>query len=153
MSSGVNTVILIGHLGKDPEVRYVANGKAVCTLRLAMSERRKDGDNGWKDHTEWMDVVCWDKTAENAGQYLAKGRQVYVEGRLQTREYKDKDGNDRHRTEVVASQVLFLGGNPNGEAKPTATGGPQTPRAASASGAAAAAPQSGTGFVDEDLPF
>ena len=105
--NGVNKVILIGNLGKDPEVRFLESGKAICTLRLAVGERRKDGD-GWKDHTEWMDVVVFDKTAENAGTYLAKGRQVYVEGRLQTRQYKDKEGHDRWKTEVVAFNVVFL---------------------------------------------
>src|ERR1051325_5899703 len=100
MAGGVNKVILIGNLGKDPEVRYVQSGKAVCTLRLAMSERRKDGD-GWKDHTEWMDVVTFGKTAEAVGQYLNKGSRCFVEGRLQTRQYKDKEGHDRWKTEVV----------------------------------------------------
>ena len=111
MAAGVNKVILVGNLGKDPEVRYVQSGNAVCTLRLAVNERRKEGDQ-WKDHTEWMDVVTFGKTAENAGQYLQKGRQVYVEGRMQTRQYKDKEGHEKWRTEVVANQVLFLGGGP-----------------------------------------
>jgi single-strand DNA-binding protein len=144
MASGVNKVILVGNLGKDPEVRYTQGGKAVCTLRLAMTERRKKPDSdAWEDHTEWMDVVTWDKTAENAGQYLAKGRQIFVEGRIQTRQYKDKDGNDRYKTEVVASQVIFLGGKdadkPSGshvEKKPKESPAPDAP-----------------GFVDDDLPF
>jgi single-strand DNA-binding protein len=123
MASGVNKVIVVGNLGKDPEVRYVQTGNAVCTLRLAVSERRKEGDD-WKDHTEWVDVVTFGKTAENAGQYLAKGRQVYVEGRLQTRQFKDKDGQDRWRTEVVASQVLFLGGGKDSVKGATASDGP-----------------------------
>ncbi len=154
MASGVNKVILVGNLGKDPEVRYIPSGKAVCTLRLAMTERRKDGDSGWKDHTEWMDVVCWDKTAENAGQYLQKGRQVYVEGRLQTKQYKDKDGNERYRTEVVANQVLFLGAGDRaaGGAPRKAEGGPQRPHN---EGTDDAPPpdQGGAGFIDDDLPF
>jgi len=112
--AGVNKVILIGNLGRDPEVRYTQSGSAVANLRLAVSERRKDGDR-WEDHTEWVNVVCFGNTAENAGRYLSKGRQVYIEGRMQTRQYKDKDGNDRWSTEVVAHQVVFIGGRDDGE--------------------------------------
>ena len=140
MASGVNKVILIGNLCKDPEVRYGQSGKAVCNLRLACNERRKDGD-GWKDHAEFIDVVTFDKTAENAGQYLSKGRQVYVEGKLQTRTYKDKDGNERRATEVVADRVVFVGG-----------GGGDRP-AGGASSAKGQAPPPDAGFVDDDLPF
>lgn len=154
MASGVNKVILVGNLGKDPEVRYVQSGNAVCTLRLAVTERRKDGD-GWKDHTEWMDVVTFGKTAENAGQYLQKGRQVYVEGRLQTRQYKDKEGQERWRTEVVANQVLFLGGGggERGAGGPRPQGGarPQAQRPADDHGDDAPPPDAG--FIDDDLPF
>jgi single-strand DNA-binding protein len=155
MASGVNKVILVGNLGKDPEVRYVQSGNAVCTLRLAVTERRKDGDN-WKDHTEWMDVVTFGKTAENAGQYLQKGRQIYVEGRLQTKQYKDKEGHDRWRTEVVANQVLFLG---SGGGDRPAGGAPRPPAAKPASeqgsggGDDAPPPDQGGGFIDDDLPF
>jgi single-strand DNA-binding protein len=115
---GVNKVILIGNLGRDPETRKTAAGE-VCTLRLAVSERRKEGD-GWKEHTEWVPVVCFGKTAEHAGQYLAKGRQVYVEGRMQTRQYKDKEGNDKWSTEVVANTVTFLGSKDGAAPKVTA---------------------------------
>jgi single-strand DNA-binding protein len=151
MASGVNKVILVGNLGKDPEVRYVQSGNAVCTLRLAVTERRKDGD-GWKDHTEWMDVVTFGKTAENAGQYLQKGRQVYVEGRLQTRQYKDKEGHDRWRTEVVANQVLFLGGGggERGAGGPRPQGGRPAQRP---DDQADDAPPPEGGFIDDDLPF
>jgi single-strand DNA-binding protein len=147
MANGVNKVILVGNLGKDPEVRYLQSGNAVCTLRLAVTERRKEGD-GWKDHTEWMDVVTFGKTAENAGQYLKKGRQVYVEGRMQTRSYKDKHGVEKYRTEVVGNQLLFLGGA-GGDAAPasgqrktqTQTQQPQEDAGGD------------SGFVDDDLPF
>jgi single-strand DNA-binding protein len=142
MSGGVNKVILVGHLGKDPEVRYIQSGQAVCTLRLAMTERRKDGESGWKDHTEWMDVVCWGKTAENAGKFLAKGRQVYVEGRLQTRQYKDKDQNDRYKTEVVADELKFLSG-----------GDSERKGAARSQGGDAPATTPSNDFTDESLPF
>lgn len=105
----VNKVILIGNLGQDPEVRNTGSGTAVANLRVATTERRKVGD-AWQDHTEWHSVAVFGKTAENAARYLSKGRQVYVEGRLQTRKYKDRDGNDRYSYEVVADQVRYLGG-------------------------------------------
>lgn len=156
MAAGVNKVILVGNLGKDPEVRYVQSGNAVCTLRLAVTERRKDGDQ-WKDHTEWMDVVTFGKTAENAGQYLQKGRQVYVEGRLQTRQFKDKEGVEKWRTEVVANQVLFLGSG-GGERGAGAGAGPRKSEGARpASGGPPpgddAPPPPESGFIDDDLPF
>jgi single-strand DNA-binding protein len=118
--AGVNKVIIIGNLGKDPEVRYTQGGSAVANLRLAVSERRKEGEE-WKEHTEWVPVVCFGKTAEHAGQYLAKGRQVYVEGRMQTREYSDKQGAKRWSTEVLAHTITFLGGRdaPAKKATPT----------------------------------
>lgn len=153
MASGVNKVILVGNLGKDPEVRYLQSGNAVCTLRLAVSERRKEGD-GWKDHTEWMDVVTFGKTAENAGQYLQKGRQIFVEGRMQTRNYKDKDGNEKWRTEVVANQVVFLGGG--GDRAGAPGGGGNNNKRPAGNGAPAgddAPPPPESGFIDDDLPF
>lgn len=159
MAAGVNKVILVGNLGKDPEVRYVQSGNAVCTLRLAVSERRKDGDQ-WKDHTEWMDVVTFGKTAENAGQYLQKGRQVYVEGRLQTRQFKDKEGVEKWRTEVVANQVLFLGGGGErgtGAGAGAGAGPRKNEGARPASGGPPpgddAPPPPENGFIDDDLPF
>lgn len=155
MAAGVNKVILVGNLGKDPEVRYVQSGNAVCTLRLAVTERRKDGDQ-WKDHTEWMDVVTFGKTAENAGQYLQKGRQVYVEGRLQTRQFKDKEGQDKWRTEVVANQVLFLGGGGERGAGAGAGGPRRNEGARPAQGGPPPGddpPPPESGFIDDDLPF
>jgi single-strand DNA-binding protein len=110
MAKGLNKVMLIGNLGKDPELRSTRGGTSVCNMRLACTERRKEGDD-YKDHTEWVDVVCFGKTAENAAKYLKKGRQVFVEGRLQTDEYKDKDGNKRWRTQVVSFEVMFIGGD------------------------------------------
>jgi single-strand DNA-binding protein len=156
MASGVNKVILVGNLGKDPEVRYAQSGTAICTLRLAVTERRKEGDS-WKDHTEWMDVVTFGKTAENAGQYLQKGRQVYVEGRMQTRNYKDKEGVEKWRTEVVANQVLFLGGGDRGASggarKNNANDGGPGARDGGGMDDAAPPPPADNGFVDDDLPF
>ena len=108
MAAGLNRVSLIGNLGKDPEMRQTQSGATVGTLRLGVTERRKEGDD-YKDHTEWVSVVCFGKTAENAAKYLQKGRQVFVEGRLQTRTWDDKSGQTRYTTEVIASQLLFLG--------------------------------------------
>jgi single-strand DNA-binding protein len=104
--SGVNKVILIGNLGKDPEMRYTANGVPVTNFSLAVSD--------YKDKTEWFNIVCFNKQAETAGQYLEKGKQVYIEGRLQTRNYDDKDGNKRYVTEVVVSNFTFIGSKPDG---------------------------------------
>lgn len=110
MASGINKAILVGQLGQDPELRHTQQGRAVCTLRVAVNERRKDGD-AWKDHVQWFDVVTWDKTAENVSQFLKKGRQIYAEGRIETRQFKDREGVEREKTDIVAHTVLFLGGN------------------------------------------
>ncbi len=107
MANGVNKVILVGNLGQDPEVRYTQAGNAVCNLRLAVGERRKDGD-GWKDHTEWMTIVCFGRTAENVGQYCSKGSKLYVEGRMQENKWTDREGVERKSTEIVSHNVLFL---------------------------------------------
>ena len=103
----VNKVILVGNLGADPEVRYTGGGTPVANLRIATTDRIKRDDN-WEDRTEWHRIVVFGKQGENCGQYLSKGRQVYIEGRLQTRQWDDKDGNTRYTTEVVASNVVFL---------------------------------------------
>jgi single-strand DNA-binding protein len=107
--AGVNKVIIVGNLGADPEVRYSGGGMAICKLRVAVTERVKDGDE-WKDATEWFRVTLFGKQAENAGQYLQKGRSVYVEGRLKSEKYKDKDGVEKTSTEVIANTIQFLGG-------------------------------------------
>lgn len=112
MASGLNKVSLIGNLGKDPEVRFTQGGMAVCSFSVAVTERRKEGET-WGDHTEWFNVVSFGKTAENVGKFLKKGRQTYVDGRLQTRKWQDREGKDRYTTEVVANQVLFLGNREN----------------------------------------
>ena len=108
----VNKVILVGNLGKDPEVRYTSGGQAVASLRIATSRSWTDKQSGQrKEETEWHDVEVWGKQAEQCGEYLAKGRQVYVEGRLKTDKWQDKQsGQDRYRVKVVADTVRFLGG-------------------------------------------
>lgn len=147
--AGVNKVILVGNLGRDPEVRYTQSGNAVCNLSLAVTERVKDGD-GWKDATEWFRIVTFGKTAENAGQYLQKGRQVYVEGRFQSRKYKDKDGVEKQSTEVVANTLQFLGQGGGGGRRDA--GAPGAPSAGNKPAADDAPPPS-DGFIDDDLPF
>ncbi|PIE71821.1 MAG: single-stranded DNA-binding protein [Deltaproteobacteria bacterium] len=104
----VNKVILIGNLGRDPELRYTQSGTAVATLNMATSRRRKDQDGNYIDETEWHRVIAWAKTAEFCGNYLSKGHKIYVEGRLQTRKWTDQNGQDRYTTEVVAENLQSL---------------------------------------------
>jgi single-strand DNA-binding protein len=109
----VNKVILVGNLGRDPEVRNTQSGQSVCNLSLATTERYQGRDGQPREQTEWHNVVVWGKQAELCGQYLQKGRQVFVEGKITTREYEARDGSGkRYRTEVVAQRVQFLGGRP-----------------------------------------
>lgn len=114
MAAGVNKVIAIGHLGKDPEVRYTPSGQAVANFNIAVSESWNDKQGQRQERTEWIRIVVWGKTAELCGEYLAKGRQVYLEGKLQTREWNDRDGNKKWTTEVVANTVQFLGSREGG---------------------------------------
>ena len=110
----VNKVILVGNLGADPEVRSTNSGSQVANLRIATTSRTKDRDGNWSDETEWHRVTCFGRTAENVQRFLRKGRQVYVEGRLRTRKWQDQNGNDRWSTEVIANNVVFLGGRDGG---------------------------------------
>src|SRR5690554_6182205 len=116
--SGVNKVILIGNLGRDPELRE-ANGHSVCNLSVATTRTWKNKEGERQEETEWHRVTVWGRSAELCAEHLYKGRQVYVEGRLQTRSYDDKDGNKRYTTEVVAENVQFLGGRAEGGARPS----------------------------------
>jgi single-strand DNA-binding protein len=111
----VNKVTLLGNLGKDPEVKYTPQGTAVAKLALATNERYKDKDGQWQDRTEWHNVVLWQRLAEIAGEYLKKGSKVYIEGKLQTRSWEDKQTNQkRYMTEVVANDLVLLGGRGDG---------------------------------------
>jgi len=112
--ASVNKAIVLGNLGRDPELRHTAAGKAVCTLRIATNEVWSDQSGERQERTEWHSVVVWGRQAENCNQYLKKGRTVYVEGRLQTRKWQDKDGNERYTTEIVADRVQFIGGGAGG---------------------------------------
>ena len=112
--ASLNKVQIIGNLGGDPDMRFTANGCSVANFNVACSRRYTTRDGEQRDDTEWVRVVCWERLAELAGQYLSKGRQVYVEGRLQTREWEDRDGNRRWTTEVVANDIQFLSGRGGG---------------------------------------
>ena len=108
--AGINKVILIGRLGQDPEVRYMTDGTAVANFSIATSDEWKDKDTGEKrERTEWHRIVAWRRLGEICGEYLSKGKQVYIEGRIQTRSWEDKDGNKKYTTEIVASQMQMLG--------------------------------------------
>lgn len=111
---GVNKVILVGNLGRDPEIRYTRDGTAVANLNLATSESWNDANGQRQERTEWHRVVAWGRLAEIAKEYLGKGRQVYVEGKLQTRSWEDKDGHKRYTTEIKADQMVMLGGRSEG---------------------------------------
>jgi single-strand DNA-binding protein len=141
--AGINKVILIGRLGSDPEVRYTPSGVAVANFNIATSEEWKDKDSGEKkERTEWHRIVAWRRLGEICGEYLSKGKQVYIEGRLQTRDWEDRDGNKRYTTEIVASDVQFLGARDSSEsARPRSTG------SADFQGAPAQGP------ADDDIPF
>lgn len=106
----VNKVILVGNLGRDAEVKFTQGGTAVATLNLATQEKWKNKQNEMQEKTEWHRVVVWGKTAENLGEYLVKGKQIYVEGKLQTRQWEDKDGQKRYTTEIRADEIRLLGG-------------------------------------------
>lgn len=114
--SGVNKVIIVGRLGKDPEVRQVGQGQSVCTMTVATSENWLDKNGQKQERTEWHRIVAWGKLAEICGKHLSKGRQVYVEGKLQTRSWEDQQGQKRYTTEILASTVQFLGAATEGRA-------------------------------------
>lgn len=110
----VNRATLVGRLGADPETRTTNGGSMIANLRLATTDRRKDRDGNWTDHTEWHSVVCFGRTAENVAKFCRKGKQLYIEGRIQTRKWEDKTGATRYSTEIVAERVHFLGSKGDG---------------------------------------
>ena len=117
--SGINKVILIGRLGQDPEMKFTQTGQAIANFTMATSETWKDKNTGQKNEkTEWHRIVAWRRLAEICGEYLKKGSQVYIEGKLQTRSWEDKDGNKRYTTEIVANQMQMLGGRPSAGTNP-----------------------------------
>ena len=166
MSRGVNKVILVGNLGADPETRYTANGGAITTIRIATSEQWTDKTSGQKqERTEWHRIKFFGRLAEIAGEYLKKGRQVYVEGSLRTDKYTDKEGVERFSTDIIANEMQMLGGTGGGGVERGESGGrgdmpsraERGPRGAQgAQGGAAAAPAAAgktEAFEDDDIPF
>jgi single-strand DNA-binding protein len=124
MSSGINKAILIGNLGADPEIRYTQSGDAVATFNIATSETWKDKQSGeQKERTEWHKIVAWRRLAEICGEYLHKGKQVYIEGRIRTRKWQDRDGNDRYTTEIEALNMQMLGSRGDAESEYAGSGG------------------------------
>jgi single-strand DNA-binding protein len=165
MARGVNKVILIGNLGQDPEVKYMPSGSAVANLRIATTEGVKNRESGeYEDRTEWHSVAMFARLAEVAGEYLKKGSQVYIEGKLRTRKWQDRDGNDRYTTEIIADNMQMLGGKGGGMAGQGDEGGGSARgfgrgesgggRQAAAGGAAAhPAKPAESDFPDDDIPF
>jgi single-strand DNA-binding protein len=161
MARGVNKVILVGNLGKDPETRYMPSGSAVTNLTLATSESWKDKQTGeQQDRTEWHKIAMFGRLAEIAAEYLRKGSQIYVEGKLRTRKWQDKEGKDRYTTEIVADEMQMLGSKGGGGASAGAGAGAGAAAGAGAGAAAggggrAAVNDSGgpPGDFDDDIPF
>src|SRR5438876_9191655 len=123
MARGLNKVLLIGNLGKDPEMKYTPQGKPMTTFSVAVSRRRQTPDGEWKDETEWFRIVAWQKLAEQCNEYLRKGSKVYIEGRLQTREWQGQDGQNRQTVEVVANEMMMLDSRQTGPGGPGGGGG------------------------------
>ena len=157
--ASVNKVILIGNLGRDPEVRYAPSGSAICNVTLATTRSWKNKDSGERqEETEWHRVVFYDRMAEIAGEYLKKGKQVYVEGRLKTRKWTDKDGVEKYTTEVIANEMTMLGSREGMGSGPADEGSERPARSAPPARAPSPKPQpkaSSTGFddMDDDIPF
>ncbi len=145
--AGLNKVTLIGNLGRDPELRYTANGQAVTNFTLATTESFSKRDGGRDERTEWHRIVAWGKLAEICGEYLAKGRQIYVEGRIQTREWEDKDGNKRWTTEIVARNMQMLGRRSEGGM------GADLPEPDGPSGPSGGSDSLDAPTSDDDIPF
>lgn len=153
--ASVNKVILVGNLGRDPEMRYLPSGDAVANLAIATTEKYKDKSGEMQEATEWHRVAFFGKTAEVCGQYLKKGSQIYVEGSLRTRKWQDKDGNDRYTTEIRGDRMQMLGGKSSGGSADYDAPMESAPRSQPAKTANAPARQSGSGFddMDDDIPF
>jgi single-strand DNA-binding protein len=149
--SSLNKVLLIGRLGKDPEIRYTPDGAPVANFSLATSEFWTDKSGTRQERTEWHNIVAWNKLADLSKRYLAKGRQVFVEGRIRTREWDDKDGNKRRTTEIMASQMVLIGSRPEGTESNTAA--PRRGMQDSEPGSSSPAGSADVEITDDDIPF
>jgi single-strand DNA-binding protein len=147
--SSLNKIMLIGHLGKDPEIRYTSDGSPVATFSLATSESWTDKSGNRQERTEWHTIVAWTRLADLAKRFLTKGRQVYIEGRIQSRDWNDRDGNKRRTTEVIATQMVLLGSRPQG-----ADAGMQPMEPSVRNAPDSSEPSfSDAGITDSDIPF
>jgi single-strand DNA-binding protein len=158
MARGINKVILVGNLGADPDTRYMPSGKAVTNIRIATSESWKDKQTGdQQERTEWHSIVMYDKLGEIAAEYLRKGSQVYVEGKLRTRKWQDKEGKDRYTTEIIADQMQMLGGRGGAGGSGGSSGGPSgggdRERPSRQAPAEDRSPPADEGGFDDDIPF
>ena len=148
MAKSVNKVILVGRLGRDPELKYTASGVPFCRFSMATDDTWNDKTSGERqERTEWHNIVAWDRLAEICNQYLTKGRLVYIEGSLQTREWDDQDGNKKKTTEIRARDMVLLGGGEN------AASGQRRTAMADAAGAASSSPAATSTITDDDIPF
>ena len=158
MARGINKVILVGNLGADPDTRYMPSGKAVTNIRVATSESWKDRTTGdMQERTEWHSIVMYDKLGEIAAEYLRKGSQVYIEGKIRTRKWQDKEGKDRYTTEIIADQMQMLGGHGGGGGASSEPRSSSRPAPASEDRSAAPVDEGGGGGgggeFDDDIPF
>lgn len=149
----LNKVILIGYLGRDPEVRYMPQGDAVCNFSIATSESWKDQSGQRQERTEWHAITFYRKLAEIAGQYLKKGSLVCVEGKIQSRKYTDKQGIERTAYEIIGNELKMLGGRNDNQQSPQQSGMPSVPPQPRAQGAQTAQPVQPTADIDDDIPF
>jgi single-strand DNA-binding protein len=149
--AAINKVILIGNLGADPEIRYTGDGQPVANLRMATTERWRNREGERGERTEWHRIVAFGRTAEIMGQYLKKGRQVYIEGRLQTRSWEDKEGNTRYTTEIVCTNMQMLGSR--ADAVDTGDSSDEDRAQGAAAGAESGGPGEDVSEEDDDLPF
>jgi len=143
-----NKIIIVGHLGRDPELRYTAQGTPVCSFSMATTERRKDRSGEAQDHTVWFRVTLWNRLAETASQYLQKGKQVYIEGRLRVEEFTDREGRPRQSLEVNATDMQFIGSRQDDH-----SGGERVASASASTSSASSSPQEAPDLSDEDIPF
>jgi len=152
MAKGVNKVFLLGNVGKDPEIRATGGGTAVASFGLATAERTKDQQGNWVDKTEWHNIVAYGRTAEIVRDYVKKGKELFIEGRLQTRTWDDKEsGQKKYRTEIIVNEMTLLGGT--GGERSGSSGGSSSTRSSSPSAPAPSNDYAEQGITDEDIPF
>ncbi|HEY0263272.1 MAG TPA: single-stranded DNA-binding protein [Granulicella sp.] len=161
MAKGINKVLLLGNVGKDPEIRSTTGGMTVASFSLATAERARDAQGNWSDKTEWHNIVCFQRTAEVVRDYVKKGTQLFIEGKIQTRSWDDKtSGEKKYRTEILCNELTLLGGGPGGGSRGESTGGGYSRSSSSSSSSpydqrqpASAPDYADTAITDDDIPF